>query len=538
MSLIKIKQLIARFVFSTNHKDIGVIYLIFGAFAGVLGTVFSVAIRAELVYVGYQFLSSNTQLYNVLITAHAFLMIFFFVMPVLIGGFGNFFVPILIGAVDMAYPRLNNLSFWLLPPSLLLLLFSSLIEVGAGTGWTVYPPLSSIQSHSGGAVDAAIFSLHVAGASSILGAINFIVTIFNMRSEGQNFKNMPLFVWSVLITAVLLVLSLPVFAGALTMLLFDRNFNTSFFDTASGGDVVLYQHLFWFFGHPEVYIIILPGFGIISQVISTFARKPVFGSVSMIYAMVSIAILGFLVWVHHMYTVGLDVDSRAYFTSATLTIAIPTGIKIFSWLATLWEGSLYLQTPMLFVIGFLFLFTIGGLTGIVLANSGLDLALHDTFYVVAHLFDILSMGAVFSVFAGFYYWFGKIFGIQYPEVLGKIHFWTTFIGVNLTFFPMHFLGLSGMPRRISDWPDAYANWNLVCTLGSYISFVAAIFFFYIVYVTLTQGKECVSNPWLFETSDCKLETLSKKANSLEWILSSPTAYHTFKETPIFKKITN
>lgn len=529
----------ARWFMSTNHKDIGTLYLIFAITAGLIGGAVSGMMRAELAHPGIQYLGKfarflgvvnpsfdqQLHLWNVLITAHGLIMVFFMVMPAMIGGFGNWFVPLMIGAPDMAFPRMNNISFWLTVAGFCSLMMSAFVpggaSNGAGIGWTAYAPLSTSGS-PGPAVDFAIFSLHLAGAGSIMGAINIITTIFNMRAPGMTLHRMPLFVWSVLVTAFLLLLALPVLAAAITMLITDRNFGTTFFDAAGGGDPILFQHLFWFFGHPEVYIMILPGFGIISQIVSTFSKKPVFGYLGMAYAMVAIGVVGFVVWAHHMYTTGLSEDVKMYFTAATMVIAVPTGIKIFSWIATMWGGSITFRSPLIWAMGFIFLFTVGGVTGVVLANGGIDDNLQDTYYVVGHFHYVLSLGAVTSLFAGFYYWFPKMSGRWHSEFLSYVHFAVFFVGVNMIFFPMHFLGMQGMPRRYPDYAPQFEYWNHFASIGYMVMAASIVIWLINIVYAFTFGKKAEGNYW------------GEGATTLEWTLSSPPPFHQFETLPIIE----
>ncbi len=526
-----------RWFMSTNHKDIDILYLITSALVGFVSVAFTVYMRLELMEPGVQYMcmegarmfasdalcTPNGHLWNVLITGHGILMMFFVVIPALFGGFGNYFMPLQIGAPDMAFPRMNNLSFWMYVAGTTLAICSVLApggndQSGSGVGWVLYPPLST--NEGGYSMDLAIFAVHVSGASSILGAINMITTFLNMRAPGMTLFKVPLFSWSIFVTSWLILLSLPVLAGAITMLLMDRNFGFTFFDPAGGGDPVLYQHILWFFGHPEVYIIILPGFGIISHVIATFARKPVFGYLPMVWAIIAIGALGFVVWAHHMYTVGMSLNQQAYFMLATMVIAVPTGVKVFSWIATMWGGSVEFKTPMLWAFGFLFLFTVGGVTGIVLSQAAVDRYYHDTYYVVAHFHYVMSLGAVFAIFAGIYFYFPKMTGRMYPEWAGKLHFWTMFIGANLTFFPQHFLGRQGMPRRYIDYPEAFAYWNLWSSWGAFLSFASFLFFFGVMAYALRAGKKVTeNNPW------------NEYADTLEWTLPSPPPEHTFEILP-------
>ncbi len=503
-----------RWMMSTNHKDIGRLYMLVGIFRGIVGASISFLIRLELRAPG-SFLGSD-QTYNVIVTAHAMLIIFFMVIPIAIGGFGNWMLPLILGVADMRFPRMNNFRFWLLPPAVLLLLLSSITEAGVGTGWTVYPPLSRYLGHSGSAVDLAIFSLHLAGASSILGGINFMVTMWNIRGGEYTFEKVTLFVWRIVVTVLLLVLSLPVLAGGITILLLDRNISTSFFDPNGGGDPILFQHLFWFFGHPEVYALILPAFGVISHAISYLCgKKEVFGTLGMTYAIIGIGLLGCVVWAHHIFTVGMDLDTRAYFTSATIVIAVPTGIKIFRWLASIFGSVVVWSSVMFWVIGFLFLFTVGGVTGIILRNSRLDVSLHDTYYVVGHFHYVLRLGAVFGILCGVTLWSPLFFGAHISNTLNVVVFFIIFVGVNLTFFPIHFLGLQGMPRRYSDYPDNFYGWNVVCSLGRVLRLVS-------LFILLGGLSEV-----MFSSRDAsRVYTLRQRR---EWYWGSPVIHHSYSQ---------
>ncbi len=503
-----------RYVKTTNHKDIGSMYLWFSFAMFVLGGAMALVIRSELFQPGLQIV--KPEVFNAMTTYHGLIMVFGAIMPAFVG-FANWQIPMMIGAPDMAFPRMNNWSFWLLPPAAILLILAQLSPGGgAGVGWTLYPPLSIQQGMS---MDLTILAVHILGMSSIMGSINILTTILNMRAPGMTLMKMPMFVWTWLITAYLLVAVMPVLAGGVTMLLTDRHFDTHFFNPAGGGDPVLFQHIFWFFGHPEVYIIAIPAFGVVSQVIPAFSRKPLFGYASMVYATASIAILSFMVWAHHMYTVGMPVQAQLYFMYATTLIAVPTGVKVFNWVATMWKGALSFETPMLFACGFLFLFTLGGFTGLVLSITPVDVQLHDTYYVVAHFHYVMVAGALFSAFAGVYYWLPKWTGRMYDETLGKWHFWLSFIFFNVTFFVQHFLGLAGMPRRIPDYALQFTEFNVISSIGAWGFGLSQIFFLYILLKAIKSGEKAPQMPW-------------DGADTLEWTaLPTPAPYHSFETPP-------
>ncbi len=508
---------IMRWITTTNHKDIGTLYLIFGLAMFFIGGAMALIIRLELFQPGLQFV--NPHFFNQMTTMHALIMVFGMIMPVF-AGFANWLIPLQIGAPDMAFPRMNNWSFWILPFAGGMLLLTLFMPGGApASGWTMYPPLVL---QTGDALPFLIFSVHLLGISSILASINIIVTILNMRAPGMTLLKMPMFTWSWLITAYLLLLAMPVLAGAVTMLLTDQFFGTSFFDAAGGGDPVLFQHIFWFFGHPEVYIIILPAFGIISQVIPTFSRKPLFGYAAMVYATASIAFLSLIVWAHHMFTVGMPLAGQLFFMLTTMIIAVPTGVKIFNWTATMWRGSLTFETPMLFAIAFLFLFTMGGFSGLMLAIAPADIQYHDSYFVVAHFHYVLVPGAVFGAMAGAYYWLPKMTGVMYDEKLGKLHFWLTTIFVNVTFFPQHFLGLAGMPRRIPDYALQFTNFNMISSIGAFGFGMAQLIFLWVIIKAIRgQGVKATDKVW-------------DEPEGLEWTVASPAPHHTFSTPPVVK----
>ena len=509
---------LSRWILTTNHKDIGVLYLWFSFAMFLMGGSFAMIIRAELFQPGLQLV--EPAFFNQMTTMHGLVMVFGAIMPAFVG-LANYMIPLMIGAPDMALPRMNNLSFWILPFAFTILASSLFMEGGAPNfGWTFYAPLST--TYAPPSVTFFIFGVHIMGASSIMGAINIIVTVMNMRAPGMTLMKMPLFVWTWLITAFLLVAVMPVLAGAVTMMLMDIHFGTSFFSAAGGGDPVLFQHVFWFFGHPEVYIIILPAFGVISEIIPTFSRKPLFGYASMVYATSAIAFLSFIVWAHHMFTVGIPLAGELYFMWATMLIAIPTAAKVFNWITTMFKGSISFETPMLFAIAFVILFTIGGFTGLMLSLAPVDQQYHDTYFVVAHFHYTMVAGAIFSMSASVYYWLPKWTGKMYDETMGKVHFWISFIGFNLTFFPQHFVGLAGMPRRIPDYALQFADFNMMSSIGAFIYGSSQLLFLYNVIKTIKSGKP-VSEPKVWEG-----------ANGLEWTVPTPAPYHTFTTPPEIK----